>query len=105
MRINIYVDVRFLAPTVSKDMILATFGAQSIEHLSNIYRKSVESLSNIYGMVGHFGAILGHFGVSLGSLWGLIWVIRAILEASVSHFEKLKMAHVYRESPICPTLV
>ena len=56
-------------------------------------------------MVGHFGATLRHFGVSLGSLWGLIQVIRAILEAYVSHVEKLKMAHVCRECSICPILV
>ena len=55
-------------------------------------------------MVGNFGATLGNFGVSLGSLWGLICVIRAILEAYVSHFEKLTMAHVCRERSICPIL-
>ena len=110
MRINIYVDARFKAPKDSQYIILATFEAQSIEHLiiehlSKTYRTYTEHLSNIYGMVGNFGAPLGDFGVSLGSLWGLICVIRAILEAYVSHFEKLTMAHVCRERSICPILV
>ena len=53
--------------------------------------------------LGHVGLSWGEAGLSwdqvglqLGSRWGQLCVIRATLEAYVSHFdvEKLKMAHV-----------
>ena len=70
MRINIYVDARFLAPTASKDMILATFGAQSIEHLSKIGRTSIEHLSKIYRTFMEWLATLALLWVTLGLVWG-----------------------------------
>ena len=72
---------------------------KSIENLSKIYRTSIEDLSKIYGKsienLWNGGLLWGHFWVTLGSLYGQIWVIRATLEAYVSHFdvEKPKMAH------------
>ena len=70
MRINIYVDARFKAPKDSQYIILATFEAQSIEHLSNISRKPIEHIPNIYRTFMEWLATLALLWVTLGLVWG-----------------------------------